>query len=266
MSLLSIWAAAEEGDEHDEDFKLGGQLLSQSLKLQMDHTVLPPSVRNAEPTIAGLEENFAYTNYRFRREDLSLGAVGMPETWIHGNGSGFDGETGLFLLLARLRYDHNVTISAVVRPFLQEHQQHLAAVLVKSFLLLYPLRDTHPLYSGTLQFKIHEHFTTIDVHLEYIRCRWDQGNRMQQEFLLFLVTLSIRHGCRTISGGSTRQLNKQTASVDYRTKDTKSLKLVQPNRDSFHEMPRVYVNDATFPSLKSIVSLTARGPPPSTLP
>ena len=67
----------------------------------MDHTSLPPSFRNAEPTIAGLEEIFAYTNYSFRREDLSrlLEAMEMPETWIWGNDSRFDGETRLILFL-----------------------------------------------------------------------------------------------------------------------------------------------------------------------
>ena len=117
---MSIWAAAEEGDKHDEDFELGEQLLSESLKLQMDYTVLPPSVRNVEATIAGLEENFAYTSYRFRRDDLSrhFEAMEMPETWICGNGSRFDGETGLLPLLARLRYDRTVTLSAVVRASL----------------------------------------------------------------------------------------------------------------------------------------------------
>ena len=140
VSLLSIWGAAEEGEKQDEDFELDGQLLSESLKLQMDHTVLPPSVRDAQPTIAGLEENFAYTNYRFRKEDLShlLEAMGMPETCICGNGSRFGGQTGLLLLLARLRYDRTVTVAAVIRPFFKSTSSVSQRLLVKSFLLLYP--------------------------------------------------------------------------------------------------------------------------------
>ena len=105
----------------------------------MDHTVLPPSVWNAEPTNAELEENFAYTNYRLRVEDLSrLKSKEMPETWICGNGSRFDGETGLSLLFVCLRYDCTITVSAVVCASLQEHQQRLAAITSQVIFITVP--------------------------------------------------------------------------------------------------------------------------------
>ncbi|CAN0590201.1 unnamed protein product [Laminaria digitata] len=56
--------------------------------------------------IADVREEDAWTDYRFRRCDITrlLAVLHFPEVWVGQNKARFPGETALLLLLRRLRY------------------------------------------------------------------------------------------------------------------------------------------------------------------
>lgn len=111
LALLIVFALEDErgqgheGGEADDYLLLASLFLCRLQELERDRTTLPLSVRGEDVTIASLSETEAWTSFRFRKADLSrlLTALGMPDEWRCSNGSQFRGETGLLLLLYRLR-------------------------------------------------------------------------------------------------------------------------------------------------------------------
>ena len=71
-----------------------------------DRTQLGPSVRHEPPRFADITEQEAWHDFRFRAQDFPklMRALQIPRRVKLRNGSTFSGETGLLLLLRRMRH------------------------------------------------------------------------------------------------------------------------------------------------------------------